>query len=664
MKLTWIGNFSLKQKLFIVILPPLIASIVFGGLYAKTQYELKQQLTQVLVLSELAVMNSNLVHELQKERGMSAGFIGSKGQSFSSPLPLQQNATDLQLSSYQQFLSVHTLPPAFSSQIETVQLLIADIPTIRNRVSQLSITVAEEVAFYSELNRLLLSIVDLTAINAASQEIAIRSAAFAAYLQMKERAGLERAVLSSTFGNDGFKNGVFRRFVTLVAEQASYQERFLALADKSSRTDYAALLNTSAIKDVIQYREIAFSGSAREIALQKAEQWFHTSTKRIELLTDFEHVLSNDLLVTTKQRLSSATTSFYGVVIAIGLAATLVLFFSLSVTHYILKSVSRLHNSVTKARKDFDLSIRIDQQSKDEFGELALAFNGMMTDFERVIKHVKSNSNSLLQAVALMEQYSTQLRTDVQQGHAEAEQVASAMTEMTATVNEIAINAVLASEASTHANIEAQEGNAEVNRTSETISVLAQEISDSADALHQLEHDIQGIVAVSDVISGIADQTNLLALNAAIEAARAGESGRGFAVVADEVRSLAQRAQSATGDIKSMTERLRKGANVAVVAMERGTAQTRESVSESKRASNELEKIVNHIGVIESMNEQIAASTHEQSAVAEEVNQNALKISEIYQKTHTIADHLSNLTDKLVEDTSEMSKEVKRFKIS
>jgi len=123
-------------------------------------------------------------------------------------------------------------------------------------------------------------------------------------------------------------------------------------------------------------------------------------------------------------------------------------------------------------------------------------------------------------------------------GHRELEQVASAMTEMSATVAEIAINAESASEASAEANIEAQDGNAEVGRSSAAITLLASDINESAAALQALELDIQGIVAVSDVIRGIAGQTNLLALNAAIEAARAGEMGRGFAVVADEVRNL------------------------------------------------------------------------------------------------------------------------------
>lgn len=664
MRWNWLGNLSLKYKFFIVIAPSLFASIVFGGLYAYEQYKLTKQLDQVLVLSELAVANSSLVHELQKERGMSAGFIGSNGKAFSAKLPAQQQDTDELLGTFTLFLASNTLPEEFTAEIRKTKALIGQIPDIRRQVQALSISVADEVAFYTELNKELLSIVDLTAKQGANQQIAIKAAAFSAYLQMKERAGIERAVLSSTFGNDTFKVGAYRRFVTLVSEQEAYQERFLALTEPQNYSDYHQRLNNQAFKEVAEYRAIAFAQDPQQLKQQQPERWFQTSTKRIELLSQFEQGLSNQLMAVTKARLNVATKHLYITVTVLLLVASLVIFVSMSVMRFIHQSVANVQRSMTVARENFDLSVRIVQHSDDEFGVLAKAFNGMMIDFEKVIAHVKNNSNVLFQAIEKLEQHSTQLKSDVQLGHSEAEQVASAMTEMSATVAEIAENAENASNASTEANLEAQEGNEEVGRSSVAISLLANEINDSATALQALEQDIQRIVAVSDVISGIAEQTNLLALNAAIEAARAGEMGRGFAVVADEVRSLAQRAQTATGDIKEMTERLSSGANVAVNAMDRGTKQAGDSVTEAEKVSAELEKIVNHVGVIDSMNEQIAAATHEQSAVAEEVNQNALKISEIYVQTHTIADELQLLTNELVNGSNDVAKEVSKFTLS
>ncbi|MCL1048252.1 methyl-accepting chemotaxis protein [Shewanella abyssi] len=664
MRWNWIGNLTLKQKFVIVIAPSLLASIIFGGLYANDQYKLTKELEQVLILSQLAVANSSLVHEIQKERGMSAGFIGSNGSAFKSKLPAQHKNTDKLINSFESFLSSQPLPATFKTEINNSKNLINDIAAIRRQVMAVTISVAEEVAFYTELNKELLSIVDLTARNGANQQIAIKAAAFAAFLQLKERAGIERAVLSSTFGNENFKAGAYRRFITLVSEQGAYQERFLALTDPQNYSSFQQLTTNSAFKEVEAYRAIGFAQNNLQLSQQQPELWFQTATKRIELLSQFEQQLSSDLINETQLMLAVANKYLYLTLVVLVLAAGMVLLLSISVMRFIHDSVSNVQSSVTLARDNFDLSVRIVQTSDDEFGQLATAFNGMMADFEQVIAHVTDNSTVLFQAVEKLEQHATQLKSDVELGHSEVEQVASAMTEMSATVAEIAINAENASEASAKANIEAQEGNAEVGRSSAAINLLASDMNKSAQALQALELDIQGIVTVSNIISGIAEQTNLLALNAAIEAARAGEMGRGFAVVADEVRSLAQRAQSATGDIKAMTERLSSGASIAVLAMERGTKQASQSVEEAEKVSADLKKIVDHVGVIDGMNEQIAASTHEQSAVAEEVNQNALRISEIYIQTHSIANELQSVTNELVKGSSNVTKEVSKFKLS
>src|SRR5690606_31968978 len=150
----------------------------------------------------------------------------------------------------------------------------------------------------------------------------------------------------------------------------------------------------------------------------------------------------------------------------------------------------------------------------------------------------------------------------------ETDQVATAMNEMTATVQEVARNAQQAPDAAHRATNEASAGKRVVSQTIDAIDTLANEVQKAADVIHTLEIDSGNIGGILDVIRGIAEQTNLLALNAAIEAARAGEQGRGFAVVADEVRTLASRTQSSTQEIQQMIEKLQSGARQAVSVME------------------------------------------------------------------------------------------------
>ncbi len=587
---------------------------------------------------------------------MSAGFIGSAGKAFAGKIPSQRQLTDTQLSLYQQFITQNQLSAIFAPKLKELNSQLGRLNSIRSQVDSLSISVADEVAYYTELNKLLLAIVDETAKTGANQEIAIKAAAFSAFLQLKERAGIERAVLSSTFGQAGFKPKVYAKFITLVSEQNTYQQRFLALADSDLLAAFNRLRSSAAMHDVELLRQLAFEQDNQKIQQQSPEDWFSKSTARIELLREFEQQVSADLFNTTHERLSLANEKMFLVLATLISVLAIVLILSLSVIRYLHDSVHHLYSTITQARKHYDLSVRLTQTSSDE----AIAFNDMLSDFEKVILHVRSSCAKLQQAVAQMDVCTHAMEQDVMAGHSEAEQVASAMTEMSATVAEIASNAVQASEASSAVNIEAKEGNLEVGRTSKAIKALADDISGASKAINDLDREIHGIVVVLEVISSIAEQTNLLALNAA----RAGEMGRGFAVVADEVRSLAQRSQTSTSDIKNMTDRLKAGASIAVKSMDRGLAQANNSVHEAGQAGVELKRIVEQVDIIDRMNEQIAAATHEQSAVSEDVNRNALKVSEIYLNTQRISDKLRELTKALTFDANLMSKEVHKFTVN
>lgn len=231
----------------------------------------------------------------------------------------------------------------------------------------------------------------------------------------------------------------------------------------------------------------------------------------------------------------------------------------------------------------------------------------------------------------------------------EVDKVATAMTQMSATVQEVARNATEAAEAAQRADDETTNGKNVVSQAIEAIDLLATEVDQAANVIHRLEHDSDEIGAVLDVIRGIAEQTNLLALNAAIEAARAGEQGRGFAVVADEVRTLAQRTQQSTQEIQNMIERLQAGAQDAVKAMEQGRTRAQAGVTQAAEAGASLETITNAVSTISDMNAMIATAAEEQSVVAEEINLNITSISDM-------ADKMAASSQKSVNTRNEMKK--------
>ncbi|WP_404940751.1 methyl-accepting chemotaxis protein [Pseudomonas sp. 5Ae-yellow] len=212
----------------------------------------------------------------------------------------------------------------------------------------------------------------------------------------------------------------------------------------------------------------------------------------------------------------------------------------------------------------------------------------MAERFQQTISQVAGSSSQLAAAAEETSAISVQTGSGVRQQTHEVAQVATAMHEMTTTVQDVARNAAGAAEASHQAEQEAQQGRKLATQTIDAIQTLAEEVERAADVIQSLEKESGNITSVLSVIQGTAEQTNLLALNAAIEAARAGEQGRGFAVVADEVRALASRTQQSTTEIQSMITRLQAGADQAVSVMQSSREKAGRGVEAVGLASDRL----------------------------------------------------------------------------
>lgn len=329
--------------------------------------------------------------------------------------------------------------------------------------------------------------------------------------------------------------------------------------------------------------------------------------------------------------------------------------------------VSPLRNAVAAmediAQGEGDLTHRLDVKGKDEIAQLARAFNLFADKIRDTIAQVTGATSQLAAAAEEMSHISTETSNGVQRQRSETEQVATAMNEMTATVQEVARNAESAAEAARGADEESSKGQHVVTESVSSIDTLAGEVERAAGVIQRLEKDTESIGTVLEVIQGIAEQTNLLALNAAIEAARAGEQGRGFAVVADEVRSLASRTQSSTQEIKEMIERLQANAQDAVNVMEGGREKARSSVDFASKAGEALERITGAVNAIATMNNQIAEAARQQGEVSEEINRNVVNISQVAEETSGSTSQLANASQELARLAADLQGLVGRFKV-
>ncbi len=312
---------------------------------------------------------------------------------------------------------------------------------------------------------------------------------------------------------------------------------------------------------------------------------------------------------------------------------------------------------------DGDLTARLDQSGSDELTTLSIAFNRYTEKIHEIVKKVQGATGELTSSSNELNAVSSESNQNMVQQRSETQQAATAVTEMAATVKEIAKSSEAAAVSAREADAEALEGKNVIGAAAETINKLASEVEHSAEVINRLESESESIGSVLDVIRGIAEQTNLLALNAAIEAARAGEQGRGFAVVADEVRTLASRTQQSTQEIHEMIEKLQVGSREAVQVMESSRATTQLTVEKASEAADSLNKIADAVGVISDMNTQIASAAEEQSAVAQEIDQNIVQISSLAEHGAEQTTHVSDASDKLAQLSSSMAELVQRFKV-
>ncbi|CAM3817357.1 Methyl-accepting chemotaxis protein 4 [Vibrio aerogenes CECT 7868] len=294
-----------------------------------------------------------------------------------------------------------------------------------------------------------------------------------------------------------------------------------------------------------------------------------------------------------------------------------------------------------------DLTARLKVESRDEVGQLALAFNQFMDKLHPLINDIREAEKEIETASYDLDQQTSRSNHQMHSHCRETEKVVTAVTEMSATAREVANNTNSTAHAIESANTQIADAQTEVNQAIEGIGILVKEVNDTSDAILDLSNQTGQITKVLDVIGEIAEQTNLLALNAAIEAARAGEQGRGFAVVADEVRLLASRTQQSTQEIGDMLNSLHQGVNRAVDSMAVSREQGEKTEADSAQIQQSLSGITEAIGTIHDMGIQTASAAEQQSAVAEDINRNLVTIQQIVNELSDNLEHSKSISSRL-----------------
>ena len=319
--------------------------------------------------------------------------------------------------------------------------------------------------------------------------------------------------------------------------------------------------------------------------------------------------------------------------LAVAVLMLLLLAASQLLIRFLLSHLNTLKDVMLQAERSGDLSLRVPLDSRDEVGQMAAAFNAMQAGYQRVVGTVGQVASELDSGTRNMAQRMGAVRQGMLSQQSETDQAATAINEMSATVQHIADHAGTTRDQSLSADQLARAGQQVVERVEQSIAALSQGVRQSAGSIERLAEDSQHISRVVGVIHGIAEQTNLLALNAAIEAARAGEMGRGFAVVADEVRNLAKRVQDSTDEITQMIGNLQGGTRDAVEFMRESSENANQCVQLAQEAGESLEAITAAVALMRDSNTQIAVAAAQQSQVAEEMSRSVVGIRDVTEQT-------------------------------
>ncbi len=625
---------GLRLQILLVLVAPLLALLVVTSISILDNLRSVEDYRRLLPIAAVASKASGLIHELQKERGRTAGLISSGFEpARGKALEVQRSATDPAIEGYRASLAEQDLAreaPGLASLLEEIDLVLKKLAAHRRAVDLRDMTVPDNIAFYSGIIDSLIDLIARAVEHSPSEELVQQLLPFNALVVAKENAGLERA-LGSVLLNAAAEGKVelatfLAYYKRLAGEEASLTE-FRHFATSEHKTLLKQTLRGPDVDQVEAWRQvIAALPESRDPKGVSGKAWFETATRRINLMKTVEDRIAARAREVAKEGLDEVVGHTWELVVVDLLAALFAVIIGFAIALRVSKPIVAIRDCTNRlVVGDKDVVVPYAERH-DEIGEMAKALQKFQTtareNEELQVERRRQQETSLKERIAAIQDLSDSVENEIVAAVGETETQTAQLLEVAKNLldsaNRVQSNA-------TGVNTRAQDalGNTETAAAAtEELSSSIREIADSAaksasisgearriseetkDVVAGMNTAVDNVSEVVKVISDIAEQTNLLALNATIEAARAGEAGKGFAVVANEVKNLANQTQKSTAEIETQVMEMQNVTRMAVEAMGRiatiieqiseGMTSVASAVEEQSAATEEIARNVEH----------------------------------------------------------------------
>ncbi|HEY8095569.1 MAG TPA: nitrate- and nitrite sensing domain-containing protein, partial [Methylobacter sp.] len=614
---------SFNQKIITLVIFPLLGLI---GLSAFTIAQQFKEMTAADKVSDLATFSfhaSALVHELQKERGMSAGYIGSKGQQFQHELLDQQQLSTKKMNALQDSLQQLDIQadPHIATPLHKVLEELERLTTTRQHILDFSLSAAQAISYYSSVNAQFLDIISYLPQLSLDTTMSAQLSAYANFLKSKERAGIERAVLSNTFALDHFEPGMYERLVSLIATQNTFMDVFLSFADQPAQQFYQQTFNGQFVDETQRMRETALKQADKGQFAIDAKHWFTMQTGKINLLKKIEDHLASLFFAKADTLKTQAQTYLILITVTVGGLLFLALGLFLVLRRDIAHQLGGEPSEVCGMAESIAEGHLVQHNDHDLHQGIFAAMRLMESRLSGIIQTIHSCAQQILDAAQQTSSAAESLSQSTCQQAASIDQTTTSVEELRSSIEHTSINAQATEKIAKICADLAGQGNQVVEEVVEAMDKISQKVV---------------------LIEDIAYQTNILALNASIEAARAGKHGLGFSVVAMEVRKLAGRSHDSAEEIRSL-----------ISASEQTT----------KKVEQLFTSMLPDILKTATLIQEISASSDEQAESIKQISEVMKQLDEVTQRNAAASEQLSATAHMLNDQSQVLDQEVGFFKL-